>query len=1491
MSNVSRHRRVKKHCSTIKRHSIRLEKLEDRRLLAIDSFAGSGITAQYFADIDLQQIVATNVESSITQDWAASAPVAGLNVDAFSVRMTGQVEASFTEPHAFALSADGGARLWINGVAVIDNWDSSTTNETSTVNLISGRRYEIKLEYRETGGDANVSLNWSSPSLPLQPIAPAQLFATELGSIQNRVWDVDPAVPASNWLTGYPSDPDDLGQIPSLQVTSSSTSATIGSSSALLHVPVTGDYQFFVAGDGLAQVWLSNTESPDAKQLIASLPASSAAQQWTLTPQQQSDPVQLVAGQAYAIELVYQSGQSSGPIAVGWTQPGSETVEVLDGQFLSPPLPTVRVFASGGQVSEGAVAPVEFVVHRTGQPTNDPIVVSYSLRGDATPGVDYAGTASGLVTIPAGATSATVSINPVSDSLSEGTESIIFEVVDSAGYDVGFISERRAEAIISDDVEPPTGTLVVSPAVPLTNYAKFGGNFTSITPTAPFTNVIEAAIPTVTGSQFDSQLRFGNLQGFQTGDVMLADFYVRSIGGVGKITAIAETDGQPYDHSLDHSIDVPTQWTRIQVPFTIARPYDSTTTPMAFGFILGSKPQTIQFADIHLYAYGAPRDVTPANVQLVNGGSGFGSTTSVSVTNQPFETAKQIQTVTTPTGGDPPSAEPWRFQYGGRNSGPVGSGDNLEFDFYARSVAGANPRINAVIQTTTDFATLSSQLIQPTSSWQKYTIMATATADFAIEGLQAMLNLGFDPQTVEVADLRWTNVSATANLNELPSMSPSISYVGRDAEDSWRDSAVDDIVANRQSELTVHVIDALGNPVEGAVVSIQQASHAFRFGSAIDSLGGQLDPNTVNADFQTYQSEITRLFNTAVIENSLKWPQLESNRARAIEVANWAVNSGLYLRGHNAVWPGADNLPASVWNTYQTTLAAGDSANAENYLRQAIATHIEDVATTFASVTGEWDVVNEPFTNTDAIEALGAGVVLDWFNLFRQYDPTGDRVLNDYDIFANNGNNAAHRANFDSWLQTLTAANAIERIGEQSHYTDGNLTDIAVFGALIDTYHTTFNLPIAITEFDITSQDRQLQADYLRDYMTIAFSKSAIDEFIHWGFWSEAHWRPDGAMYNADFSIRPHGQVYEDLVFGSWWTDTRGTTRGDGNVAADVFRGDYEITVTYNNQTVTRSLSDFSTDGTLVFALPGVVWSTPVLSGSEGNASNVTAVLTHAPTSDVTVTIAPSTQVTTSPSTLTFTFQNWDTPQPVTITPIEDYSIEGNQSETLSVTVVSDDSEFDGSSTLSPRIDFTDGQSPLGVQSVTIGADNTSRSVVRQVEVDFDGLATVDPSAFTVDRISDGQSTSSVPLQVNTVDVLDQGVPQRTRVVLTFLSAITGTTTVNQYGGLENGDYRITIDSSLVTKRNTVAMLDGDGNGSSGGNYSLGDNPLDRFYSLYGDVDGDGIVGVTDFIQFRNSYAKSPGQNGYNAGFSYDLDGLIGVAEYIRFRSTYGKSR
>ena len=136
----------------------------------------------------------------------------------------------------------------------------------------------------------------------------------------------------------------------------------------------------------------------------------------------------------------------------------------------------------------------------------------------------------------------------------------------------------------------------------------------------------------------------------------------------------------------------------------------------------------------------------------------------------------------------------------------------------------------------------------------------------------------------------------------------------------------------------------------------------------------------------------------------------------------------------------------------------------------------------------------------------------------------------------------------------LHDANLLDVIGIQGHFTDASLSDISVLDDLLSSYSDDFGAPVAITEFDLSSNDEQVQADFLRDFMTIAFSQSGVSEFIHWGFWEGAHFQPESALYRQDFSAKPNGQAYEDLVFGNWWTDVSGTTR-DGQFQTSAFLG------------------------------------------------------------------------------------------------------------------------------------------------------------------------------------------------------------------------------------------------------------------------------------------------------------------------------------------------
>ncbi|MEL0279477.1 MAG: LamG-like jellyroll fold domain-containing protein, partial [Deltaproteobacteria bacterium] len=102
----------------------------------------------------------------------------------------------------------------------------------------------------------------------------------------------------------------------------------------------------------------------------------------------------------------------------------------------------------------------------------------------------------------------------------------------------------------------------------------------------------------------------------------------------------------------------------------------------------------------------------------------------------------------------------------------------------------------------------------------------------------------------------------------------------------------------------------------------------------------------------------------------------------------------------------------------------------------------------------------------------------------------------------------------------------------------------------------------------------------------------------------------------------------------------------------------------------------------------------------------ITVVLNTAPSANVTVNIAGvSTEFTVEPSQLTFTTSNWNTPQTVYIHAIQDNTTDGNQTENLTITTSSSDSNYNGLSANSP-VTITD-QTPIA-PSVGIGFDNAT---------------------------------------------------------------------------------------------------------------------------------------------------------------------------------------
>jgi alpha-tubulin suppressor-like RCC1 family protein len=110
----------------------------------------------------------------------------------------------------------------------------------------------------------------------------------------------------------------------------------------------------------------------------------------------------------------------------------SGTVKLYDDE---PPIVTVGV--ADAWASELGADTGSFTVYRTGS-TTAALTVKYATSGTATHGTDYANL-SGLVTIPAGATSAVVTVTPLNDILVENKETVTLTVTDDAAYQTGTI--------------------------------------------------------------------------------------------------------------------------------------------------------------------------------------------------------------------------------------------------------------------------------------------------------------------------------------------------------------------------------------------------------------------------------------------------------------------------------------------------------------------------------------------------------------------------------------------------------------------------------------------------------------------------------------------------------------------------------------------------------------------------------------------------------------------------------------------------------------------------------------------------------------------------------------------------------------------------------------------------------------------------------------------------------------------------------------------
>ncbi|AFY32944.1 DUF4114 domain-containing protein [Calothrix sp. PCC 7507] len=152
---------------------------------------------------------------------------------------------------------------------------------------------------------------------------------------------------------------------------------------------------------------------------------------------------------------------------------------------------------------------------------------------------------------------------------------------------------------------------------------------------------------------------------------------------------------------------------------------------------------------------------------------------------------------------------------------------------------------------------------------------------------------------------------------------------------------------------------------------------------------------------------------------------------------------------------------------------------------------------------------------------------------------------------------------------------------------------------------------------------------------------------------------------------------------------------------------------------------------------------------TEGGANDdYLIVLASQPTADVTIAVNSGKQITTNTKTLTFTTQNWNVAQKVTVAAVDDAVVEGNHSDIIQHTATSSDTKYNGIKINAVNVSITDNDIPLAKSAdndvFTIKGDSNkaqlqvtltggSSSLVNEL-----GLFTVDDTKGTINGIAPG---------------------------------------------------------------------------------------------------------------------------------------------------------
>ncbi len=153
----------------------------------------NGLLGSYFNRIDFTGETFMRIDETLNYTWELASPWPGkIRDERFSIIWTGRIVPPRSGEYTFYLQSDDGARLWIDGQLVLDQFvERERQVDEVKVRLLVGRSYDIKYAFCDVFQHAVSRLEWScdEAGIPRQLIPAEHLWADGASSRQLMAWN------------------------------------------------------------------------------------------------------------------------------------------------------------------------------------------------------------------------------------------------------------------------------------------------------------------------------------------------------------------------------------------------------------------------------------------------------------------------------------------------------------------------------------------------------------------------------------------------------------------------------------------------------------------------------------------------------------------------------------------------------------------------------------------------------------------------------------------------------------------------------------------------------------------------------------------------------------------------------------------------------------------------------------------------------------------------------------------------------------------------------------------------------------------------------------------------------------------------------------------------------------------------------------------------------------------------------------------------------